>query len=372
MVPSCAVSAAPAAVVHGGSNAMRTQQQQQVKAAALLLLLVGGSAVAAAEQASASTRWVSYWFAPRVCDALPPPPPPLPPGCLPDCSFTPCGTCVTGCPDPGTRIVGRDGHGCNRSSGCNRCACNALGSRKGSRCHANSSNGGFDLCPAAPAPTCTPYHNVTTALDFLKREGGAAIATSMFIYCGDSINAAGKLVHQNLSIPHPSRLGCDAMIPGLNALGIGAEPVLGGALPALRALFASPDDAIAALINYVQAKQLRGISWDVEPTGSTAGDAKNFAGFLTKLRAALAPHGARVTIYSNAYSKIISDIALMSGAVDRVLDGDCYNGGSMPGWLGKYDHLLAEGVNRSAVAPAMMASTERVQAFRRKRSRLTR
>ena len=35
------------------------------------------------------------------------------------------------------------------------------------------------------------------------------------------------------------------------------------------------------------------------------------------------------------------------------------NGGSFAGWLGKYNKLLAKGVNRSAVAPAMMASTER-------------
>ena len=62
-----------------------------------------------------------------------------------------------------------------------------------------------------------------------------------------------------------------------------------------------------------------------------------------------------MTIYSNAYSKIISDIALMSGAVDRVLDGDCYNGGSMPGWLGKYDHLLAEGVAASEAAAAAVS-----------------
>ena len=304
-------------------------------------------------------RWVSYWFAPQACDKPPPPPPPAPPGCLPDCSYTPCGACVTGCPDLGTRVPGRDGHGCNASGGCNRCTCNAIpGMRKASTCPTNSSNGGFDLCPAAPV-ACYPYRNVTTALDFLKREGGAAIATSMFLYCGDMINAAGKLAHQNLSNFGESPHSCDIMIPGLNALGIGAEPVIGGTLSALRTLFAAPDDAIAALVNYCKQSKLRGISFDVEPSGSTAADANNFAGFLKKLRGALAPLGARVTVYSNAYSKIISDIALMSNAVDRVLDGDCYNGGSMSGWLQKYDHLLAKGVNRSAVAPAMMASAGR-------------
>ena len=152
-------------------------------------------------EAASGARWVSYWFAPQACDKPPPPPPPAPPGCLPDCSYTPCGACVTGCPDLGTRVPGHDGHGCNHSGGCNRCACNAIpGMRKASTCPTNSSNGGFDLCPTTPV-ACYPYRNVTTALDFLKRQGGAAIATSMFLYCGDLIDAEQPPISPHIS-PH--------------------------------------------------------------------------------------------------------------------------------------------------------------------------
>jgi hypothetical protein len=177
----------------------------------------------------------------------------------------------------------------------------------------------------------------------------------MFVYCDLSINASGHL-SGHLSGLSP---GCAVMIPGLNEMGIGAEPVVGGALEALRVMFASPSESISALAALVKAHRLRGISWDVEPAHSTAADATKFAAYLSQLRATLAPLNARVTVYSNAYSKMISNIELLSGAVDRVLDGDCYNGGSYSGWLAKYKRLLGPGVNRSAVAPAMMASTER-------------
>lgn len=187
----------------------------------------------------------------------------------------------------------------------------------------------------------------------LRDAGGSEIATSMFVYCGLTINASGHLHSENLSP------GCALMIPGLNKLGIGAEPVVGGSLSALRTMFGSPSQSISALVALTKAHNLRGISWDVEPSGSTTADASNFAKYLSQLRHALHPLGARVTTYSNAYSKMISNIALLSTAVDRVLDGDCYNGGSYSGWLTKYERLLQPTVNRTAVAPAMMASTER-------------
>jgi hypothetical protein len=320
---------------------------------ALLVLLAVGTDSTRATASSGSKRWVSYWFAPQPCTGGPPsPPPPPPPGCLPDCSYTPCGYCITGCPDPGTRIVGRDGHGCNRTSGCNRCKCNAMGSRKASDCYSN-----LTLCAQPPHQLCSPQRNATAALDFLRREGGSQIATSFFLYCGISIGASGGVV-LNESAPETST--CSAtMVPGLNQLGIGAEPVVGGSLANLRRMFASPEPALAALVRLVREWKLRGISWDVEPADSTVADRRSFATFLSKLRTALAPLGARVTVYSNAYSKMISNLALLSQSTDRVLDGDCYNGGSFAGWLGKYNKLLAKGVNRSAVAPAMMASTER-------------
>lgn len=225
-----------------------------------------------------------------------------------------------------------------------------MGSRKGSDCGASAHN--LTLC----RDECTPEHNATMALESLRREGGSAVATSMFLYCGVDINASGHVVLKNGG---NISAGCAIMIPELNAMGIGAEPVLGGSLSALRSMFASPTKSIDALVALTKAHKLRGISWDVEPSGSSPADASNFARYLGALRVRLAPLGARVTVYSNAYSRMISDMALLAASADRVLDGDCYNGGSWDGWLSKYDKLLAHNINRSRVAPAMMASTER-------------
>lgn len=226
-----------------------------------------------------------------------------------------------------------------------------MGSRKASDCGALAKN--LTLCPPNPNICTAQSRNATLALETLRDAGGPEIATSMFVYCGLSINASGHLSSAQLSP------GCRVMIPGLNKMGIGAEPVVGGSLSSLRAMFASPSESISALVALTKAHELRGISWDVEPSGSSASDASQFAAYLSQLRRALQPLGARVTTYSNAYSRMISNIALLSTAVDRVLDGDCYNGVSYSGWLGKYQKLLRPGVNRTAVAPAMMADTER-------------
>lgn len=59
----------------------------------------------------------------------------------------------------------------------------------------------------------------------------------------------------------------------------------------------------------VRAKNLTGLSWDVEPSGSSFHDALSFGSFNAQLRRALEPLSARVTVYSNAYSPIIADIA---------------------------------------------------------------
>ena len=102
-------------------------------------------------------------------------------------------TVATGCPEPGNTVVGCDGHGCNRSSSCNRCDCNVIGSRKGSDCHSN-----LTLLPQPPPPklcelrgAAAPECNVTIALDFMRREAGAQIATSYFLYCDFASNASG-------------------------------------------------------------------------------------------------------------------------------------------------------------------------------------
>ena len=322
-------------------------------------------------------RRVSYWFGPWATAPCPPPgPPPAPvppgpPGCLPDCSWAPCMTCITGCPDPGGTPSGTEGHGCNISGHANTCSCNAMGGRPGGNC--SQSSRGFTLCPGSP-PINECRHNATYALAALKRQGGSSVATSVFLYCGHTINATGELsAPPYIHIPEGGtasslkiNMGCVEMASGLRSMGIGSEPVIGGSLPALRAMIASPQRSIDAISELVRTEQLAGVSWDVEPANSTTEDANKFAAYLGSLRGALAPLGARVTVYSNAFSQIIENISLLSTSSDRVLAGETYNGGlnsqasaGMSGWLENYGKLLAPGVNRDHVAPAMLASTLR-------------
>ena len=322
-------------------------------------------------------RRVSYWFGPWATAPCPllrppaplPPTPPAPPGCLPDCSWSPCMTCITGCPDPGGTPSGTDGHGCNISGYANTCNCNAMGGRPASNC--SKSSRGFKLCPGLP-PTNECRHNATYALAALKQEGGSNVATSMFLYCGHTINATGDLSAPRWA-PEGAQasslllnVGCVEMAGGLTTLGIGSEPVIGASLPALRAMFASPDPSIKSISELVRTEKLAGVSWDVEPANSTTEDATKFAAYLSSLRVALAPLGARVTVYSNAFSPIIENVTLLSTSIDRVLTGQTYNGGlngqvgaGMTGWLANYEKLLAPGVNRASVAPAMLASSLR-------------
>jgi hypothetical protein len=262
--------------------------------------------------------------------------------------------------------VGNGGHGCNVSGPTNRCLCNAMGYRPASECSAKASRG-LELCPGPPVNGCR--HNASRALTALKRQGGRRVATSLLLYCGHRINATG-----GLSAPPGVRTaaspllsaGCVTMVGGLAEIGIGAEAVIGAELLAVRAMFASPQPSIISISALVRTQKLAGISWDIEPANSTTEDAQKFAAYLSSLRAALAPLGARVTLYSNAFSPIIEDVALLSTSVDRVLAGQTYNGGlnsqagaGMAGWLAHYEKLLSPGVNRLHVAPAMLASSLR-------------
>jgi hypothetical protein len=208
-----------------------------------------------------------------------------------------------------------------------------------------------------------PGHNVTTTLELLKREGGSKVATSLMLYCGDLIRPDGSF-EAGVSV------GCDAMIPQLNAMGIGAERITGSpSIDSLRAMFKSPSNSIDGMVALTKKYKLRGISWDVEPPNSTKADAVKYTAYLKQLRAALAPLGARLTTYTNQYNAVISDIDDIQHSVDRLLDGDTYNymcerctSGSQnfTGWLKHYNAtVLNAAISRDKVGVAMLASTSR-------------
>lgn len=231
-----------------------------------------------------------------------------------------------------------------------------MGRRKGSDCGANAHN--LTLCKDNTKGPCKDlHHNVTQVLELLRNEGGADVATSIMLYCGLTINTDGTL--NSSQFPSP---GCKLMIPALAEMGIRAEVVVGAARnisPVRKFIRSLKNESISALVAHVAAHRLRGVSFDFEFGDSTASDAKDFAAFLAGLRLALRPLDGRVTVYSTKFTKMTSDIALLSKTVDGVLDGACYNGKSYKDWLSNYNRLLHPGVNRSAVAPAMMAGTGR-------------
>ena len=137
--------------------------------------------------------------------------------------------------------------------------------------------------------TISREHNRLT-LALLKKEGGNKVATSLMLYCGDVIREDGTFG------PGASP-SCDMLIPELDTMGIGAERIVGAkTITALRAMWTKHEaDSIAAMVALTKKHKLRGMSWDVEPSGSNKADAVAYAGYLGKLRQALKPLNARLT-----------------------------------------------------------------------------
>ena len=215
--------------------------------------------------------------------------------------------------------------------------------------------------PAVTVDDKEPSHNVTATLELLKREGGSKVATSLMLYCEDLIRPDG-------SFRAGASIGCDAMIPQLNAMGIGAERIVGSpSIDSLRAMFQSPANSIAGMVALAKQHKLRGISWDVEPPNSTKADAVQYAAYLKQLRAALAPLGARLTTYNNMYDPVISDMDDIQHSVDRLLDGDTYNYRcdgcktdvqNFTGWLKHYHATVVNAnISRDKAGVSMLAST---------------
>eukprot|EP01051_Picozoa_sp_SAG22_P016673 SAG22_NODE_2400_length_2616_cov_4.016289_2_plen_98_part_00 len=78
------------------------------------------------------------------------------------------------------------------------------------------------------------------------------------------------------------------------------------------------------MVALAKTHKLAGVSWDIEPAGSTKADAVAYAAFLKQLKAALPPT-VRLTTYNNMYDPVISDMQDIQHSVDRLLDGDTYN-----------------------------------------------
>jgi hypothetical protein len=222
----------------------------------------------------------------------------------------------------------------------------------------------------APAPKSGASHawaasgNVTAAVDLLRKQGGSAVASSLLLYCGDSVSANGSFYEKH----NPA---CELTATLVRAMGIGVERVIQAngpqGLPSLRVMFRRPAGSIEQIAQMARRLKLHGVSWDIEPHNSTAADAADYATYLTQLKAILSPTGVRLTSYANTYDPIIADTGRAQTTVDRVLVGDTYNyratspgETNFSGWLHHYhQHAVNTNLSRSKVAVAMLASTLR-------------
>ena len=131
----------------------------------------------------------------------------------------------------------------------------------------------------APAPKSGASHawaasgNVTAALALLRKYGGSAVASSLLLYCGDSISPNGSFHSKD----NPA---CEVTTTEVQAMGIGVERVIQAngpqGLSSLRAMFKDPADSIAGIAAMARRLKLKGVSWDIEPHNSTIQDAADY------------------------------------------------------------------------------------------------
>jgi hypothetical protein len=163
------------------------------------------------------------------------------------------------------------------------------------------------------SPSATSANN-SQVLSILKLQGGCEAVTVIIMSCGDYITNNGTFV-RGVS------LGCDALIPELHAMGIGAERVVGGFLAGLQAAFANPTPSINAMVALAKELSLYGYSSDYEMQAAKP-VAQAYACYQAKLRVALNAVGTRLTMFNDDFDGLIDDYADLQHGVDRLLDGD--------------------------------------------------
>ena len=162
----------------------------------------------------------------------------------------------------------------------------------------------------------TTADGVTKLTALLKANGGNATVTSLIVGCGDTIDVDGAFV---LGVSE----GCDALLPALDAMGIGLERTVGASAVGLRAAFKNPDPVIAAMVAMAKTQKLTGWGSDWEYPGTKA-DGLALTCFQAKLRAALHPVGTRLTMFTDDFDGFINDLPALQRSVDRLLCGDTY------------------------------------------------
>lgn len=194
-------------------------------------------------------------------------------------------------------------------------------------------------------------------VDVLREQGGNKVATSLLMWCGLQVGPGGVF-----TVDATKHAVCTYMRGKLAPMQIEVEPIVASNnFTNLHDLYENSNTSIQAITSYIKETNLTGISWDTEPKYSHKDSCRYFSNFLGKLREALAPHGARVTVYSNDFSAIIKNPEMLSHGPDRVVGGETYDAKKTGVWIEKYHQLVNPKINRSRVAVAMSTSTKKGQ-----------
>lgn len=167
-----------------------------------------------------------------------------------------------------------------------------------------------------------------------------SLVTSIQSDCGYTVTAAG-------AIGGSFSPACAAFFPAAAALGVRNELWLDGGncdIVAYRTLWADTVASPQVLLRAALAANATGWNVDLEPqadacqgapTGTPA-DATAFAAWLAAVRAALNPHGIRLTVDVASWSPVLSQFATLAPAVDRLQNMETYNGDSAAQWTAWY------------------------------------
>ena len=186
-----------------------------------------------------------------------------------------------------------------------------------------------------------------------KLRAHPGVVTSLMMYCNISVDGRGALVGTVSD-------SCRTLLPVLRELGIKAEFVVNDGstnITAHKLFFANAAENIPKLVAIAQKYKLAGWNLDLEPQNppsKSAADARVYAAYCAKLKAALhAPGvGARLTICGAQWSPMLSAFSVLAPSVDRIQNMETYVADSWDGWLhgdsygGDYTSFVNPGVPR--------------------------
>lgn len=229
------------------------------------------------------------------------------------------------------------------------------------------------LAPLAAAATFDPWpskviswwygadNNWPLLVKEINQTDRLPLVTSVMTYCGYDVADDGSFV-----VPSPLSDACQEFLPALGALGVRREFVINAGNCSIDSYREFWNRSIAATMLEESLKyNVSGWNIDMEPQGDSckggatgdAADAFLFASWLNETRAALNPHGVRVTVAVANWSPVLSQYKVLAAAADRIQNMGLYNLNDMPDWEYVMNEFLS-GAPREKLAPGLGCWTD--------------